>query len=316
MTVPYAAKFIRVSLSSTRCCAAWCIKFLFIALFAASLPVFADTLVVGTVYFDSAQTLKEVIKLSAQADNEGIAKLIDNGHISHQTGDELDIVILASGSTPESPAEFRFLNGPTTYWTLTRNVTHVAQPIPTSTPLSTPTGVPAASLTLTSKRRQRQHASYAPINDDNGRRISHHADGKWKGNPANGNEPAKSHDEWTDLQRFALDFVRTDQTGSVADQHRFYAESVHFYGEGDWSWANVAAAIRRFHQEKQNKRYKAAGSAAVKGPVDGGFYVVDQPVFWSRTDGSRVTRGRSMLHLRVVSTGRGNWKITSIEEVG
>jgi hypothetical protein len=305
----------QMKLSSMRCGAPSCIKSLFIALFITSVPVLADTLVVGTVYFDSAQTLHEVIKLSAQADNNGIAKLIENGHISHQTGDELDIVVLASGSTPESPAEFRFLNGPTTYWTLTRNVTHLAKPIPTSTPLSTPTGVPAASLTLTSKRHQRQHASNAPF-DNNGWRISHQVDDKWKRYPVNGDDHAKSHDESTDLQRFAFDFVRSGQTGSVADQHRFYADSVHFYGEGDLSWAGVAAAIRRYHKEKQNMRYETAAAAGVKGPVDGGFYVVDQPVSWSRMDGSRLTRGRSMLHLRVVSTGRGIWKITSIEEVG
>src|SRR5260370_39120064 len=94
---------------------------LFIALFITSIPVFADTLVVGSMYFDSEQTLKEVINLSAQHDNEGIAKLIQNGHISDLTREEKDIVVLISGSTPESPAEFRFLNGPTTYWTLTKN---------------------------------------------------------------------------------------------------------------------------------------------------------------------------------------------------
>src|ERR1700736_4818763 len=85
------------------------IKSLFIPLFITSVPVFADTLVVGSVYFDSIQTLNEVIKLSAQHDNEGIAKLINNGHVSNQTGEEIDVVVLTSGSTPESPAEFRFL---------------------------------------------------------------------------------------------------------------------------------------------------------------------------------------------------------------
>ncbi len=104
-------------------------KFLFIALFITSAPVFADTLVAGSVYFDSVQTLNEVNKLSAQHDNEGIAKLTENGHISKQTGGEMDIVVLLSGSTPDDPAEFRFLNGPTTYWTLTRNVANLTRPI-------------------------------------------------------------------------------------------------------------------------------------------------------------------------------------------
>ncbi len=112
---------------------------IFVALFITSVPVFADTLVVGSVYFDSEQTLKEVINLSTQHENEGIAKLIQNGHISDQTREEKDIVVLISGSTPESPAEFRFLNGPTTYWTLTKNVTDLAKPLPTTTPVPTPT---------------------------------------------------------------------------------------------------------------------------------------------------------------------------------
>ena len=131
-----------------------------------------------------------------------------------------------------------------------------------------------------------------------------------------GDYPAKPVGESGDLQHFASNFVRVDQTGSVADERRFYADSVHFYGEGDLSWAGVAAATRRHHDEKQNRRYGVAAPATVKGPIDGGFYVVDQPVSWSRTDGSRVVRGRSILRLRVLPTGRAGWKITSIEEAG
>ena len=154
---------------------------LFIALFITSLPVFADTLVVGSVYFDSEQTLKEVINLSAQHDNEGIAKLIQNGHISDQTREEKDIVVLISGSTPESPAEFRFLNGPTTYWTMTKYVANLAKPIPTPTPAPTESPTP----TPTSEHHRRQHESNAPFDDDNGQRIWHQVDGKWKWYPAN-----------------------------------------------------------------------------------------------------------------------------------
>jgi hypothetical protein len=183
------------------------IKSLFIAFFVTSAPVFADTLVGGSVYFDSAQTLQEVIKLSEQRDNQGIAKLIENGHISSQTGDNVDIVVLISGSTPQSPAEFRFLNEPTTYWTLTKNVTSVARSVPTSTPV--PTATPAESPKAaespkvaesatvaeppkvaespapTSQQHRRQHESNNPFDDDNGRRIWHQVDGKWKWYPAN-----------------------------------------------------------------------------------------------------------------------------------
>ena len=166
---------------------------LFISLFITSAPVFADTLVVGSVYFDSEQTLKEVINLSTLHDNEAIAKLIENGHISDQTREEKDIVVLISGSTPESQAEFRFLNGPTTYWTLTKNVTNLAKPLPTSTPVPTPTTTPtptptpteSPTSTPTSEHHRRQHESNAPFDDDNGRRIWHQVDGKWKWYPAN-----------------------------------------------------------------------------------------------------------------------------------
>jgi hypothetical protein len=166
-------------------------RFLFIALFITSVPVFADTLVIGSMYFDSEQTLKEVINLSAQHDNEGIAKLIQNGHISDLTREEKDIVVLVSGSTPESPAEFRFLNGPTTFWTLTKNVTNFAQPIPTPTPTPLPTPTPEStplateSPTPTSKQHNRQNENNAPFDDDNGKRIWHQVDGKWKWYPAN-----------------------------------------------------------------------------------------------------------------------------------
>jgi hypothetical protein len=113
------------------------------------------------MYFDSEQTLKEVINLSAQQDNEGIAKLIQNGHISDLTREEKNIVVLIGGSTPESPAEFRFLNGPTTYWSLRKNVTNFAKPIPTPTPLPTPTPestpLPTESPTPTFKQHNRQN---------------------------------------------------------------------------------------------------------------------------------------------------------------
>jgi hypothetical protein len=116
----------------------------------------------------------------------------------------MDIVVLLSGSTPEDPAEFRFLNGPTTYWTLTRNVANLTRPIESSTPVPTatptlkpkptpvpaesptptlipkPTPVPTESPTPTSKHYRRKHGSNAPFDDDNGRRIWHQVDGKWK----------------------------------------------------------------------------------------------------------------------------------------
>ena len=162
---------------------------LFLALFITSAPVFADTLVVGFVYFDSEQTFNEVINLSSQHDNEGIAKLIKNGHISDRTREDQDIVVLTSGSTPDSPTEFRFLNGPTTFWTLAKNVTNFAKPTPTPTPLPTPTPestpLPTETLTPSSKQHNRQRDNNTRFDDDNDKRIWHQVDGKWKWYPAN-----------------------------------------------------------------------------------------------------------------------------------
>ena len=171
-------------------------KLLFIASFITSVPVFADTLLLGSVYFDSLQTLSEVNKLSAQHDNDGIAKLAENGHIRPQIATDMDIVALLSGTIPEDPAEFRFLDGPTTYWTLTKNVANLSKPIAVSTPTpgpiaaATPSPTPTPTLksapaptespTATTKHYQRQHESDAPLDDDNGRRIWHKVDGKWK----------------------------------------------------------------------------------------------------------------------------------------
>ncbi|MBV8214558.1 MAG: hypothetical protein JOZ08_15200 [Verrucomicrobia bacterium] len=171
-------------------------KFFFITSFITSAPAFADTLLTGSVYFDSLQTLREVNKLSAQHDNDGIAKLAENGHIRPQIATDMDIVVLLSGTIPEDPAEFRFLDGPTTYWTLTKNVANLSKPIAVSTPtprrIAAATPLPTATPTLesppertesptaTSKHYQRKHESDAPFDDDNGRRIWHKVDGKWK----------------------------------------------------------------------------------------------------------------------------------------
>src|ERR1700681_1924341 len=130
--------------------------------FLLSIPVLADTLVSGSVYFDSQNTLAEVVKLSAAKDNESILKLINDGHVSQQTDTNKDIVVLTTGLTSESPAEFRFLNDPTTYWTLTKfvNKEAVVEPAPTPMPeqptaLTTPTPEPIASSAATPERMTR-----------------------------------------------------------------------------------------------------------------------------------------------------------------
>jgi hypothetical protein len=179
---------------------------LFLALLITSAPAFADTLIVGSVYFDSEETFNEVISLSLQHDNEGIAKLIENGHISDPTQEDRDIVVLTNSPTPDSPTEFRFLNGPTTFWTLANNITNLPKPLPTATPaprstpaplstpspLSTPTPQPTPESTpLTTKtlppssqQHNRQRVNNTRFDDDHDKRIWRQVDGKWKWYPA------------------------------------------------------------------------------------------------------------------------------------
>jgi len=169
---------------------------LWLASVATAVPVFADTLVSGSVYFDSQQTLEEVVKLSAEKDNEGILKLINNGDVRQQTDAEKEIIVLTSGFTPESAAQFRFPSAPTTYWTLTKFVDKRDESAPTmGLPASSErapspaqvssTPAPEESPSPTPRQKQRDSENVTPFDDDNGRRIWHKVDGKWKWYPAN-----------------------------------------------------------------------------------------------------------------------------------
>jgi hypothetical protein len=174
-------------------------KFCLLTLFATSAPLFADTLLSGSVYFDSQKTLEEVVKLSAAKDNEGILKLINSGHVSQQTEATKDIVVLTTGLTSESPAEFRFTRDPTTYWTLTKFVTReaVVEPTPTPAPEQSPTPAktterastpapaetPERASTPARRRHRRESENNNPADDDNGQRIWHKVDGQWKWYP-------------------------------------------------------------------------------------------------------------------------------------
>jgi hypothetical protein len=160
-----------------------------IGFFLLSGSAFADTLVSGSVYFDSQVTLNEVVKLSAAKDNESILKLINDGHVSQQTDTNKDIVVLTIGLTSDSPAEFRFVSEPTTYWTLTKFVSKeaVSEPTPTPTPeqTATPAATPEEMATPTEKRHWQEPRNNDPLDDDHGRRIWHKVDGRWKWYPVN-----------------------------------------------------------------------------------------------------------------------------------
>jgi hypothetical protein len=160
-----------------------------IGFFLLSGSVFADTLVSGSVYFDSQETLKEVVKLSAAKDNESILKLINDGHVSPQTDTDKNIVVLTSGLASDSPAEFRFVNEPATHWTLTKFVSKevAAEPTPAATPEQTaaPAATPEQVATPSEKRGGREPENNNPLDDDHGRRVWHKVDGRWKWYPVN-----------------------------------------------------------------------------------------------------------------------------------
>jgi hypothetical protein len=160
---------------------------------------------------------------------------------------------------------------------------------------------PGTSSAEETKSRKNSSTNGAKPESSTGRRTDDHN--------------SQSQDLSANLQRFASDFVRANQTDNVAEQHRFFADSVHFYGEGDLSLASVATATRRHHRDQQTKRSEVAEPAAATGPVNGGFFVIEQPVRWTQSQGSKVTQGRSLLRLRVVPIDHGAWKITSIDEV-
>jgi hypothetical protein len=141
---------------------------------------------------------------------------------------------------------------------------------------------------------------------------SHGPPAESSGDPAIDRSPSRELSE--NIQRFASDFVRANQTEDFREQHRFFADSVHFYREGDLSLAGVEAATRRYRRDQQSKHPEVAGPAVATGPVNGGFFVIQQPVRWTESQGSKITRHQSVLHLRVVPVSHGDWKITSIDE--
>jgi hypothetical protein len=126
-----------------------------LAAIGCATPVLGETLVAGAIYFDSENTLLEVDQLIHANDQDHLGRLFTGKHISDKVPANLDIVVLQSGPNPGSPAEFRFIKNPTTYWTYTRYVsnddiknitTATAPPTSTSTPPTAPNSTLPANL--------------------------------------------------------------------------------------------------------------------------------------------------------------------------
>src|ERR1700741_1896204 len=101
------------------------LKLLLVSVLVA-IPAFGETLRSGAIYFDSENTLVEVQNLIKEGNQEGLAQLFKGNHISEKVSQEVEIVVLLSGSDPQGEAEFRFINSPTTYWTFSKYVTTVS----------------------------------------------------------------------------------------------------------------------------------------------------------------------------------------------
>jgi len=119
-----------------------CISLFFVlslSAFGEETPIHgAATLMKGAVYYDSQVTYREALALSMLRDTEALTRLVKIGHISAPTDTEQDIIVLYTGSDPDSPAEFSFLSGPTTYWTLSKYLLNYSKADPTPTPSPPP----------------------------------------------------------------------------------------------------------------------------------------------------------------------------------
>ena len=94
-----------------------------------------ESLVAGATYYDSENTLLEVQDLARIKDNEGLGRLYSAHHISEAVTKDVPIEILSRGNSPSSPAEFRFLDSPTTYWTQSKFIFTAAQPVSNPSPI-------------------------------------------------------------------------------------------------------------------------------------------------------------------------------------
>lgn len=152
------------------------IRTLFLLLWLPA-SAWADSLVQGAVYFDSLPSLWKAQRLSETKDNRGIMEMLDQNYISGPTENELEIEVLSRGDSAESASEFRFLNAPTTFWTLTRLIKITPKPTPTPQPTPTP--------------EKLQKSEKPPFDDDGGLKIWHKVDGTWKYRWKNGKPPER-----------------------------------------------------------------------------------------------------------------------------
>jgi hypothetical protein len=151
-----------------------------------------DMLLEGAIYCDSAEALSEVMSLAQAGDNQGLVKMIASGRILPKMLENKPVKVLTRGEDPDSPLEFRFLDSPATYWTLTRWVgpepksaapLSSATPVPSPSPTPTPSAAPEGAERERKGAKREENAVRPPFDDQDGQIIWHQVDGKWKWRP-------------------------------------------------------------------------------------------------------------------------------------
>jgi hypothetical protein len=119
----------------------------FAFLLALALPVLAKeedgtqagTLLEGAVYYDSEITFEQARSFRILKEDDSLDQLVKVGHVSAATTAERPVWIITPGNN-DNPAEFTFLDNPTTYWTASRYLRlDAATPTPAA---PSPTPVP------------------------------------------------------------------------------------------------------------------------------------------------------------------------------
>lgn len=108
----------------------------------------AQALLAGSEYYDSFQTLAQVVIMQAAGNQAGRDYLVSEGHILPKNEQSLAVILIARGTDPQSGAEFRFPAYPRTYWTFSENIATAeelhADPSPSPSPvIATPTPTPS-----------------------------------------------------------------------------------------------------------------------------------------------------------------------------
>jgi len=166
----------------------------FLLFFLINSSAYADTLLHGAVYFDSKDTLAEVLSRAATEDRQGIEELIREGHLSRPTLSDQEVVVTL---VEESLVEFSFISNPANYWTLAKFLAGYAKPTyaplpynqapinaqPSPTP-PLPAPIPSPSPVLTEHRKPHRGGeeddSLPPLDTEGGKKAWHKVNGEWK----------------------------------------------------------------------------------------------------------------------------------------